>query len=188
MVRITSGLYKGRKLRVPRVGVRPTKDMVREALFSALGDSLIGKRMADLFAGSGAVGLEALSRGVGEAWWVEEEERTFDLLKQNVGMIDPSLTTTCLRMDSFAWLKSTFSPVGLDFVFADPPYRPPDGERSWGERLLEALAVSPVLKPEGLFVLEQRHNQPVIDNAAFSMLKFKGYGESMLVYYRKHSS
>jgi 16S rRNA (guanine966-N2)-methyltransferase len=188
MVRITSGLYKGRKLRVPRAGVRPTKDMVRQALFSALGDSLVDKRMVDLFAGSGAVGLEALSRGAGEVWWVEEDARTFALLEQNVGMIDPERLSRCVRMDAFLWLKSGFAPAGLDFIFADPPYRPPEGEASWGGRLLETLASSAALKPEGLFVLEQRHDQPVVDNPGFSMLRFKEYGESMLVYYRKQSS
>lgn len=187
MIRISSGNYRGRKLRVPRAGVRPTKDMVRQALFSALGDSILSKRVADLFAGSGAVGIEALSRGAGEVCWIESDPRTFTLLKENVEAIAPERAKTCFRQDAFAWLKSPASPRDLDMVFADPPYRP-DGDQSWGTLLLDALAASPVLKPEGLFVLEQHADQPMVDSAVFDMVKSARYGETLLVYYRKKPS
>lgn len=187
MIRISSGHFRGRKLRVPRAGVRPTKDMVRQALFSALGDSIVGKRMADLFAGSGAVGIEALSRGAAEVFWVESDPRTFTLLKENVEAIEPGAVPRCSRSDAFTWLQSKAAPVALDFVFADPPYRSEDGQ-PWGLRLLDAVARSVSLKPEGLFVLEQHEDEPVVDNASFDVIKTARYGETLLVYYRKKTS
>ncbi len=187
MIRISSGIYRGRKLKVPRAGVRPTKDMVRQALFSALGDSILEKRMADLFAGSGAIGIEALSRGAGEVFWVEGDARTFELLKQNVASIDPSQTGHCRRADAFIWMKSAATPAGLDLVVADPPYRP-EGDVPWGGLLLAALEAAPLLKPGGVFVLEQHEDQPVVDNPSFDMIKDARYGETRLVYYRKKSS
>lgn len=187
MIRITGGEHRGRKLHVPRAGVRPTKDMVRQALYSALGASIADKRLADLFAGSGAFGLEALSRGAAEAYWVESDDRTHEVLRSNVAAIFPDQAEHAVRADVFLWLKAASSPVGLDFVVADPPYRP-EGEASWGDLLLAALAGSSVLKPEGLFVLEQHIDQPVIDNPSFDMIKTARYGETHLVYYRKKAA
>lgn len=188
MIRISSGLYRGRRLKVPRAGVRPTKDMVRQALFSALGDSICDKRVADLFAGSGAIGIEALSRGAGDVIWVESDPRTFTLLKENVVSIDPARGDQCRRADVFFWLKSARAPRGFDLVVADPPYLPVEGEAPWGDRLLAALAASPLLKSDGLFVLEQHADQPVVDNPGFDMIKHARYGETLLIYYRKKAS
>jgi 16S rRNA (guanine966-N2)-methyltransferase len=185
MVRISSGLHRGRQLRVPPSGVRPTKDMVRQALFSVLGESIAGKRMVDLFAGTGVIGLEALSRGAAEAVWVESDARTFKTLKQNIEMVcGPSAVSLCFQVDAMRWLLSPHGPAGFDLIVADPPYNPPEGS-SWGECLLEAMTASPRLKPEGLFVLEQRNDQPVIDKPGWDTLKEGRYGETRLVYYRR---
>ena len=187
MVRISGGIYRGHKLRVPRSGVRPTKDMVRQALFSSLGESILDKRVLDLFAGSGVIGLEALSRGAAEAAWVEENPNTFKLLQGNVqGLLgeEAAKRQTCIRSDAIAWLKSTSNPRDFDLVVADPPYDPGGGE-PWGDVLLAALTSSVKLKPEGLFVLEQHVDQPVIDNPAWNRLKESRYGETLLVYYRR---
>jgi len=187
MIRIAGGIYRGRKLRVPRTGVRPTKDMVRQALFSAIGETLQGKSMADIFAGSGAVGIEALSRGACDAYWVEDNARTFQLLEENVKSIDPAQAVHCVRADAFFWLKSSAMLRELDMIYADPPYEP-EAEGAWGTRLLEALTKSMRLKAEGLFVLEQHVDEPVVDNPDWDLLKASRYGETHLVYYRKKPS
>lgn len=184
MIRISGGIYRGRKLRVPRTGVRPTKDMVRQALFSAIGETIEGKSLADIFAGTGAVGIEALSRGAREVYWIEENPQTFQLLEENVKSIDPGFCRFCVRSDAFFWMKSTSMPRELDMIYADPPYKPEAGS-CWGEQLLEALAVSTRLKPEGLFVLEQHVDEPVVDNPSWDLLKTSRYGETILAYYRK---
>lgn len=186
MVRISGGIHRGRKLRVPPAGVRPTKDMVRLALFSALGESIQDKRLIDLFAGSGVFGLDAISRGAGEVVWVEADARTLQVLKDNVTLLCGADTaaTACVHADAIAWLGSRRRPHGFDMVFADPPYQPLDGV-PWGERLLAAIAAGDKLKPDGLFVLEQHIDQPVIDNPAWNRLKEARYGETLLVYYRR---
>ena len=185
MIRISGGIYRGRRLAVPRAGVRPTKDMVRQALFSVLGESLVGKRVLDLYAGSGAIGVEAVSRGAAEAIWVESDPRTFSLLQRNVTeILGAEAARGCQRADVRVWLAGSLPPRDFDLVVADPPYEAPDGQ-PWAAALLEWLGPGVKLKPGGLFVMEQRSDQPVIDNPAWDVLKDSAYGETRLVYYRR---
>jgi 16S rRNA (guanine966-N2)-methyltransferase len=186
MVRISGGLHRGRKLRVPRAGVRPTKDMVRLALFSVLGESIEGKRVLDIFAGSGVIGLEAISRGAAEAVWVESDARTYEVLQDNVNVIcgETMSSASCFKADALIWLKSSMAPKNFDMIVADPPYTK-TGDEQWAELLLAVLADSAKLKPDGLFVLEQRIDDRVIDNARWNVLKEGCYGETRLVYYRR---
>ncbi len=160
--------------------------MVRLALFSVLGESIEGKRVLDLFAGSGVIGLEAISRGAAESVWVESHARTHETLLENVrdicgNTIDAS---SCIRADAVTWLKSSMAPKLFDLIVADPPYTK-DGEAPWAITLLDKLTESEKLKPEGLFVLEQRVDDPVIDNPRWNILKEGCYGETRLVYYRR---
>jgi 16S rRNA (guanine966-N2)-methyltransferase len=185
MVRISGGTLRGRRLRVPRAGVRPTKDMVRQALFSAIGPSIEGKRVADLFAGSGAIGIEAVSRGAAEVWWVEADGRTYEVLTGNVaGLAGEEAARRCMRLDVVRWLASALAPAGLDLVVADPPYRS-EADGVGAARLLEALGAGTVLKPEGLFVMEQHADEPVVEAEGWSLIKQAAYGETRLVYYRR---
>ncbi|HMP89914.1 MAG TPA: 16S rRNA (guanine(966)-N(2))-methyltransferase RsmD [Kiritimatiellia bacterium] len=186
MVRITGGLYRGRKLKVPRAGVRPTKDMVRQALFSALGESIVGKRVGDLFAGTGAIGLEAISRGAAEVVWVEAASHTFDILRENLSTVlgESIQPHSCVRADAMIWLKSLSPPLELDLLVADPPYEP-ENNMPWAERLLDLVAEGQRLKSDGLLVVEQHIDQPVIDKPVWNILKEARYGETRLVYYRR---
>lgn len=189
MVRISGGIYRGRKLKVPRAGVRPTKDMVRQALFSSLGESIVGKSVADIFAGTGAIGLEALSRGAARVAWIESDKKAFELLCSNVAEIagHEVADSSCNHSDGFKWLRFAVKSKAFDLIVADPPYDPGKKE-SWGEQLLDALANSEALKPGGLFVLEQHVDQPVIDNKGWDLVKKARYGETLLIYYRRPES
>ena len=123
MIRISGGEFKGRQLQVPRSGVRPTKDMVREAMFSVLGESILDKRVVDLFAGSGAIGIEAMSRGAAEAVWIEKDPHTFGIAKKNVETVcGPDAASNCIKADALGWLKSGMGRDGYDLIVADPPY------------------------------------------------------------------
>lgn len=180
---------------MPRSGVRPTKDMVRQALFSAIGGSIVGKRVADLFAGSGIIGLEAVSRGADSLVWVESDARTHALLEANVSEMcgEGSGRFSCRRSDVLAWLASPVDRDAFDLMVADPPYGTgapgkEGAQAEWTKSLLAALSKSGRLKPQGLFVLEQRASQPVVDNDALSVVKEGKYGETRLVYYRTASS
>src|SRR5918999_1694005 len=121
-MRIISGVYRGRRLVVPRdARVRPTADRVRESWMSILGDELVGARVLDLFAGSGALGLEALSRGADTATFVELNPASLKALEQNISALAVEDAATVHRGDAIRFAGKL--PEGTyDVVFADPPY------------------------------------------------------------------
>jgi 16S rRNA (guanine966-N2)-methyltransferase len=118
-VRIVAGSFKGRRLQAPRgVNTRPTADRVREALFSILGQ-LDGERVLDLFAGSGALGIEALSRGASKAVFVDSDPRAVTAIRRNLDEI--GIDASVQRRDALAYLRAA-SDGPFDLVFLDPPY------------------------------------------------------------------
>jgi 16S rRNA (guanine966-N2)-methyltransferase len=183
MTRIIGGSAGGRRLVTPRgQHTRPTSDRVREALFSAVeswcGGSLSGLRFLDLYAGSGAVGLEARSRGAGVVTLVEQDKRTAALIAQNVKalgfnhveVLNAGVATTLLR-----------TPVApYDVVFLDPPYPTPSAEV---EAALGALVDHGWLTPEALVVVERssRGELPAWP-AGLEAGKDRRYGETLLRY------
>lgn len=166
--------------------VRPTQDRVREALFSALAPRLSGARFLDLFAGSGAVGLEAWSRGAGYVGWVEKDPRTYEVLCGNVAGLcgtesggTDELGWRACRADVFRFLQGSPPPLPYDMVFADPPYDR-TGQEAWGNRLLGALASANWLAPDGLFVLEQASDEAVAMEVRWTSRPPRLYGGSRL--------
>ena len=120
-MRIIAGRWKGHGLKPVRAkGVRPTTDRVREAWMSALGDQIQGATVVDLFAGSGALGLEALSRGAASAVFVERARAALGVLRANIEHLEAGAQCTVVDRDVFKFLASP----GLDFdlALADPPY------------------------------------------------------------------
>lgn len=122
MMRITGGLLGGRLIKAPGGPVRPTQERVREALFSIIGDRIVGCRFLDLFAGSGAVGIEAWSRGAAFVCWVEQQPRVCAVLEQNVRELCDA-RTRILRWNVEPLLKKGLEEPPFDIIFADPPYR-----------------------------------------------------------------
>ncbi len=126
-MRVIAGSARGRKLLCPPGHkVRPTPDRVREALFSILGEAVPGARVADLFAGTGALGLEALSRGADSALFVEKDRRTAELLRKNIEGCGFGDRAQVMVADSVI-LLSRGIPGGADLVFLDPPYAGVEG-------------------------------------------------------------
>ncbi len=172
-MRIIAGRYGRRPLQAPPgLDVRPTADRVREALFSALAarGAVEGARVLDLFAGTGALGLEALSRGAARATFVERHPQALAALAANVRALGAGPDAAVVRADALAWLRR---PPGeaFDLAFADPPYDLP---------ALPALPdlARPHLAPGGVFVLEHdaRH-----DFAAHPALDWtRTYGRTVL--------
>ncbi len=154
-MRITGGKARGIPLKVTSKGeIRPATDYLREAVFSSLGPRVTGARVLDVFAGTGAYGLEALSRGATHATWVEKNRAAAAALELNraataksMGATDPLSLGEIRIADIFSW-QST-QPQGYDFIFADPPYALLDTD---GEKLLQRLL--PWLAPGGLLILE----------------------------------
>ena len=139
-MRIVAGRFGGRRITAPAGrSTRPTSDRVREALFSILGP-LDGERVLDLYAGSGALGIEALSRGAGEAVFVERDARTVGVLRENLGAL--GVDADVRRADVVAALRDARTRgETYDLVLCDPPYRQaPELGRSLGEALVPVLA------------------------------------------------
>ncbi|UCC74523.1 MAG: 16S rRNA (guanine(966)-N(2))-methyltransferase RsmD [Gemmatimonadota bacterium] len=121
-LRIVAGRWGRRRLRVPRGrSLRPTSERVREAWMNALGPELDGASVLDLFAGSGALGLEALSRGARHATFVERSSRLLGCLRANVAALEATELVTIVAADVFAYLDG-LGPGAFDIAVADPPY------------------------------------------------------------------
>ena len=171
MTRIISGRLRGLSIAVPPAGTRPTTDRVREALFSAIVSrvDLEGAAVLDLFAGSGALGLEAVSRGADTAWFVEENARAVACLKKNTAGVaslspSPSSSTSVTATIRRAALPGAVGgqcpvPGGFDLILADPPY-----EKSpvLDEPILEALRDGGWLAPDALVVWERSKRDPAV--------------------------
>jgi 16S rRNA (guanine966-N2)-methyltransferase len=157
-VRVVAGRFGGRRLSAPRgSATRPTSDRVREALFAMLG-ALGGERVLDLFAGSGALGIEALSRGAGSAVFVERARPALDVLRGNLDALGLGPDVAEVRAaDARAALRAARSRAETyDLVFVDPPYRLAAG---LGAELSEALAG--LLAPGGRVVTESDRRAPL---------------------------
>ncbi|RDE18984.1 16S rRNA (guanine(966)-N(2))-methyltransferase RsmD [Motiliproteus coralliicola] len=122
-LRIIAGRWRGRKLEFADLpGLRPTTDRVRETLFNWLQTQLPGARVLDMFAGSGALGLEALSRGASHLTLVDTAAAAVDQLKQNLRLLDALDDSTLVQASATSWLQQASSEPGYDLVFLDPPY------------------------------------------------------------------
>lgn len=128
-MRIIAGQWRGRRIAAPPgKDVRPTLDRVREAWMSIVQPYLVGASVVDLFAGSGALGLEALSRGAAAAHFVERHSRTFAALQQNVATLGAGGSAVLHRQDVFTFLRGAGAGE-YDVAFADPPYSGDDAVR-----------------------------------------------------------
>ena len=190
-MRIAGGSLRGRILAAPPDGVlRPTQDAVRAALFSMLAAVLPGASFLDLYAGTGAVGLEAWSRGAGAVAWVERSPRSLRTLEANLakcfGAAGASPALRLFRADVGAWLKRPALPPGsVSIVFADPPYVEREGEPDGMSALLAAVRDSGLLAPVSFFVAEQRAGTPLPACEGFDLLRDRRYGRTQLSLFRR---
>jgi 16S rRNA (guanine966-N2)-methyltransferase len=151
-MRVVAGAFKGRRLQAPRgAATRPTADRVREALFSILGD-VGGLRVLDLYAGSGALGIEALSRGAGAATFVERDPQAVASLRRNLDAVGSDAEVR--RQDALRFLASAGGT--FDLVFVDPPY---DSAIRLAEPLSERLP--PILTSNARIVTESDKRKPL---------------------------
>ena len=168
-MRVVAGEFKGRRLAAPRgTRTRPTADRVREALFSMLGD-VGGARVLDLYAGSGALGIEALSRGAASAVFVELDPAALAAIERNLEPLD--VEASVARADALRWLGRAEGP--FDLVFCDPPY-------DCASRLAGPLAERlPVLTADAArIVTESDKRQPL--ELPFPLLAERSYGDTRI--------
>jgi 16S rRNA (guanine966-N2)-methyltransferase len=185
LTRIIAGEYGGRRLVTPGgVDTRPTSDRVREALFSTL-DTMIdldGAGVADLYAGSGAVGLEAVSRGASRVLLVESDPRAARAARQNIAALGAgaSATLSTTRVERAVAAKQERA---FDVVFADPPYELADDDLAG---VLADLAANGWLAPDAVLVVERATRSPEpVWPVGVTPDRGRGYGESTLWYGRR---
>jgi len=151
--RVIAGAHKGRRLLTARGdAVRPTSGRVKEALFSIIGERIENARLLDLFAGTGAIGIEAVSRGASHVTFVESDAGSLKVLNANLQHCGAADTAEVVRQAAEAFLRA--ARPAYDIVFADPPYRL-DSARD----LLPALAGSAIIAPHTLVILEHPSKQ-----------------------------
>jgi len=179
-MRIVGGVFGGRILKTPKTGaLRPTQDRVREALFNIIRAEAEGADFLDLFAGSGAVGLEALSRGASSVTFVEADRRHAETLRANVADIAGAAASRCTVAvaDAYRWVAS-YSGPGFSVAFADPPYAL--GEAKGYAGFLAELASRGVVRPGGVFVAEMTAVQKAEETPGWELLRDRKYGKTRI--------
>lgn len=181
MTRIIAGAAGGLRLDVPASGTRPTSDRVRESLFAALesADAIEGARVLDLYAGSGALGLEALSRGAASADLVERSRPAAGVVRRNAQRVAKALGSArsaparVHESTVHAFLSRVAGPY--DLVFTDPPYDLDDTAMT-----ADLVALAPLLSPEALVVVERakRAAPPELDAAGLVLVRERAYGDT----------
>jgi 16S rRNA (guanine966-N2)-methyltransferase len=179
-MRVIAGSAGGIRLAVPKRGVRPTMDRVKTAIFSSLGDAVIGARVLDLFAGSGALGIEALSRGASSVVFVEGDGQSAEIIEGNLAKT--KLKGRIRQQDAFDFLRHASGAELFDIVFADPPYeKTEDGER-FTEKLLVNEDLSRLVDPGGIFVLEKHPGEALPDTTLWRVIRQKTYGATEVLF------
>jgi 16S rRNA (guanine966-N2)-methyltransferase len=179
-MRVIAGSAGGIRLAVPKHGVRPTMDRVKAAIFSSLGDAVVGARVLDLFAGSGALGIEALSRGASSVVFVEADRQSAEIIEGNLAKT--KLKGRVRQQDVFHFLRHASRAEMFDIIFADPPYeKTADGER-FTERLLANNKVAQLLEPDGIFVLEKRPAEALPETKLWRVIRHKTYGATEVLF------
>ncbi len=176
MIRIDAGKYKGRRLQENKFDhVRPTTDKVRQALFVKLQFFVPNTRVLDLFCGTGAIGIESISRGASEVIFVDKDFRSVQMTKQNLKSLD--IDAKVVKCDALKFLSSCEKQ--FDLIVLDPPYK-----SGLYEKVLPIIFEKNLLSDEGIIVCE--HDKiDVFDFQPFVIFDEKRYGNTMLTYLTK---
>jgi 16S rRNA (guanine966-N2)-methyltransferase len=180
-MRVIAGSAGGIRLAVPKRGVRPTMDRVKAAIFSSLGDSIASAHVLDLFAGSGALGIEALSRGASSAVFVEEDQQSAEIIERNLAKT--KLKGHVRQQDVFDFLRHA-SGAGETFqiILADPPYEKTKQSESYTAKLLTNEALPRLLDSSGVFVLEKRPKETFPEMKVWRVVRRKNYGATEVLF------
>ena len=180
-MRIIAGQYKGRTIKTLKGRkVRPTSDRVREAIFSILGDHVSGARVLDLFAGSGALGLEALSRGGEFVLFIEKDPKVVGVIKSNIRALRAGERTDIWSADVTSALRRLKAGGQLfDLVFLDPPYR-----KKIAEEILKFLGKGEILNDDAIVVAEHESDLTLADSyGCLELYSRKTYGDTSVSFY-----
>ncbi len=177
-MRVISGKYRGRRLQAPEgKGVRPTTDRVKEAMFSVIQFDIPEASVLDLFAGSGALGIEALSRGAKDCIFVENNRRHIDCLKQNLEKVSDPFEI--ISADFLAALKRLCGRK-FDLVFCDPPY-----DSDYYKKAMTFLIENDMINENGVVVMETKTGMVIEPDLPLKITQTKTYGSTTLLFIKK---
>jgi 16S rRNA (guanine966-N2)-methyltransferase len=179
-MRIIAGKAGRIAIKVPPVVTRPTTDFVRQAMFSILGEQIENMRVLDLFAGSGAIGLEALSRGATSCVFVDEHRQACKVIGENLAKARLE-GGNCVKADATTFLKRDAATYNV--IFADPPYWKFYGDKDHLTGLLNSGLLAPRLAPGGWLIAEASSNQTPPESDAFTLSDRREYGSSAVLFY-----
>ncbi len=176
-MRVIAGNHKGRQLKpVPGNGTRPTTDKAKEALFQVLGPYFEGEQVLDLFAGSGGLGIEALSRGATKCVFVDAHPKAVQTIHYNLNALSLENCSEVFRTDAFRAIKAAGKrELAFDYIFLDPPYR-----KVSYEDLLQAILENDLLNPGGVIVCEHDAGEHLPERVGIlSQFKSEIYGTNI---------
>ena len=179
-MRVIAGSAGGVRLAVPKRGVRPTMDRVKAAIFSSLGEAIIGARVLDLFAGTGALGIEALSRGADSAIFIEDDRQSAQAIEKNLAKTN--LQGRVRNQDVFDFLRQESNAEKFQIIFADPPYEKAQQAQNCTKKLLNNESLLQLLEPTGIFVLEKRPSETVSELKLWRVIRQKSYGGTEVLF------
>jgi 16S rRNA (guanine(966)-N(2))-methyltransferase RsmD len=184
-MKIISGIFRGRNFYMP-ADIRPTQNLVRGALFDMIGESIQGASFADFFSGSGAVGLEALSRGAARVVCVEREAKNAALIRENMGLLKEGVLGATGILEVVA--RDAFSAIKLfaaqkqqfDFVFVDPPYG-----RELAKKALKTLGGYDILHTNSTLIIQHDAKEILPETAGrINCFRQRKYGATFLSFYK----
>lgn len=168
-------------------GIRPTSDLIRKSAFDFLGEGIEGSDFLDLFAGSGAVGLEAISRGAKNVTFVEKEPKNISVIEENLVLLELPLAERedryfdVKKLDVFAAIKElSVEKKKFDIIFIDPPY-----DRELARKTLKTLCAYDIVKPTSLVIFQHEKNEALPpEQGRFSIIRERKFGASYLTVYK----
>lgn len=184
-MRVIAGSAGGITLKTPKTDLRPTMDLVRGAIFSSLGESVVGAQVLDLFAGTGSLAIEALSRGARAATLVEVDRKACAVIEDN--LLRVRLHARVLCWDVFQFLRNPPTSELADFIFADPPYVKQPGDRDFAAELLAHPQLPSFLAPEGLLILEVAQHWKLPETPLWECFRRKRYGSTESLFFRQNA-
>lgn len=179
-MRVTGGRLAGRTLQIPKgPRIRTTQDQVRQALFNLLGERVEGARVLDLFCGSGAVGIEALSRGAAHVTFVDRSGFSVAAVRENLRRCQVDPTPLVIRADAVSAIGRLHrAGETFDVIILDPPYG-----RDLATKSLNALEACAIVSPSGWVIVEQDKRDPI--PSGLSLQRVERYGDTALVIYAR---
>ena len=183
-MRVIAGSRRSLPLKtLPGPDIRPTTDKIKETLFNMMNPYLPGSRFLDLFAGSGAIGIEALSRGAAEAWFIDSARPAIRVIEENVAFPKFTEEARIVASDVFSWLmRNEKAEQPFDLIFMDPPYG-----KGYEKKALSLLRESALLNDESIIIVEALKDEDFsyLESFGFEMIKQKVYRTNQHVWLRK---